>query len=355
MQRVAVEARPAVLLSFSGEDRRAYMQAHPFLSGPCRTMNLALLAELPAAISIRHPAAGCEVERFSEDELRLRPDVEVRLRSLLAKAGVPAAEALKRFAWKIAEVPPDTRSILDIGCGNGLELIFLRAAAPHASITAVDWDDHLLPEIRALTGVQFHKRNIVEFLRETAQTFDLVFSNHVVEHLYNPDEVLALLRARLNRDGMMLAAFPLDGAVASLRRDLDRAGGPISLLDLGGFDLGHPWKTTESDASETMLAAGFHAVRLVQKQGALNAAFAGEERELDIAERRGRRRQRLFFDPPRWMIRRLFGRHPPSFLVRLFYALERWFWFSGNNLKNSVAPEILAIAYAGPRRQGDSA
>jgi hypothetical protein len=142
----------------------------------------------------------------------------------------------------------------------------------------------------------------------------------------------------------MLAAFPLDGAVAAWWRDLEGAGSSLSLLDLGAVDLGHPWKTTASDASETMLALGFHRVRLVQKQGVLNAAFAGDESELEMAERRGRRLQRLVFDPPRWMIRLLFGRYPPSFLVRLFYALERRFWFGGNNLKNSVAPEILLIA-----------
>lgn len=341
-----METQPAILLSFSGEDRRAYMQAHPFLNGPRRAMNLALLAELPAATAIRRPAAGCEVERFSEDELGLRPDVGARLRSLLAEAGIPAAQALKRFAWKIAEIPPDTRSILDIGCGDGLELMFLRAAAPDAAITAIDWDDRLMPEIRALTGVQFQKRNFVEFLREVAETFDLVFSNHVVEHLYDPDEVLGLLRARLSPGGLMLAAFPLDGVVASLSRDLERTAGARSLLDLGELDLGHPWKTTASDASETMLAAGFHRVRLVQRQGALNTAVAGEEKELEMAERRGRRFRRLVFYPPRWIVRRLFGRHPPPFLVRLFYAFERRFWFGGNNLKNGVAPEILAIAYA---------
>ena len=355
MQRVAMKAQPAVLLGFSDEDQRAYLQTHPFLNGPSRAMNLALLAALPNAISIRRPAGGCEVERFSEDELRLRPDVEARLRSDLAAVGLRPAEivsAMKRFAWKLAEVPAGTRSILDIGCGDGLELIFLRAAAPEASLTAIDWGDRLMPEIRALTGVQFQRRHIIEFLKDTDGTFDLVFSNHVVEHMFDPDKAFALLRARLSRGGMMLAAFPLDGAVASLWRDLDGTGDSRTLLDLGALDIGHPWKTTVSDASETMLAAGFKGVRLIQRQGALNAAFAGEEGELETIERRGRHLQRLVLGPPRWMIRLLFGRQPPSFLGRLFYALERRFWFGSNNLKNTVAPELLLIAYAEPQRQG---
>jgi SAM-dependent methyltransferase len=283
MKRVAMGAQPAIVLSFQDEEQRAYMQAYPFLNGPRRAMNLRLLAQLPDAISIRQPAAGCEVERFSEEELRLRPEVEGRLRSLLAGAGCRSdeiASALKRLAWKVAEVPADARSILAIGCGDGLELIFLRAAAPHARISAVDWSDRLKPEIKKLTDTQFQSGNIIGYVEETVEKFDLIFSNHVIEHMYNPDEVLELLGARLEKDGIMLAALPLDGTLASMWNDLDKSGASKSLLELGDFDLGHPWKTTAADAFETMLAAGFHHVRLIQKQGMINVTFPGEEKEL---------------------------------------------------------------------------
>jgi SAM-dependent methyltransferase len=349
MERVAMGPRPAIVLSFPDEEQRAYMQTHPFLNGPRRTMNLTLLAQLPEAISIRRPTAGCEVERLSEDELRLRPEVEDRLRSLLAEAGFSpdeVASAVKRLAWKIIEVPPDARSILDIGCGDGLELIFLRAAAPHARISAVDWSDDLKPGIKDLTETQFQIRNIVEYLKGTAEKFDLIFSNHVIEHMYDPDELFELLRERLDINGVMLAALPLDGAVESLWRDLDKSGGSKSPLDLGAFDLGHPWKTTASDAAGTMRVAGFHRVRLVQRQGMINVAFTGEEKELQAIEFRGRRLQRLVFGPLRWVIRQSFGHHPPTSLVKLVYSLERRFWFGCNNLKNTVSPEILLVAHA---------
>jgi SAM-dependent methyltransferase len=342
-------AQPAIVLSFQDEEQRAYMQAHPFLNGPRRAMNLRLLAQLPDAISIRQPASGCEVERLSEEELRLRPEVEGRLRSLLAGAGCRSdevASALKRLAWKVAGVPADTRSILDIGCGDGLELIFLRAAAPHARISAVDWSDRLKPEIKKLTDTQFQSGNIIGYVEETVEKFDLIFSNHVIEHMYNPDKILELLRARLESDGIMLAALPLDGTLASMWNDLDKSGASKSLLDLGGFDLGHPWKTTAADAFETMLAAGFHRVRLIQKQGMINVTFPGEEKELEAIEIRGRRFQCLVFGPLKWVMQRLFGRYPPSSLVKLVYSLERRFWFGCNNLKNTVSPEILLIAHA---------
>jgi hypothetical protein len=165
--------------------------------------------------------------------------------------------------------------------------------------------------------------------------------------MYDPDAVCGALRRLLNPGGMMLAALPLDGVVDFCLSSLGDKGGVRSTLRLGAVDLGHPWKTTPADLRQTLLAAGFGRVRCVQRAGALNAAIAGEEVELAALTSRGMLIYRLIFGPLIWVAETLFGRNPPRWLVRLIYALERRVWFGGNNLKNIVAPEILAIAFNG--------
>lgn len=322
------------------------MQAFPFLNGPHRDIDDDILARLPGAISIRQPVAGCEVERCSNSELSLRPDVAERARSLLASLGLSRdalAAAFDRLAWKMTEVRPATKSILDVGCGDGVELLFLHAAAPEAQIFAIDWKDDLKPEVKSLRSIRFQAVRILEYLETTDETFDLIFSNHVIEHMYDPDAVCALLRRRLNPGGMMLTALPLDGAVGSLWANLRNSHLLESSLGLGAIDLGHPWKTTPADVRDTLLSAGFRQVRCVQRQGALNSAVAGEEEELAALEARGTALYRVFFGSLNWMAKKLFGGRPPRGAVKFIYALERRAWFGGNNLKNTVAPEILVV------------
>ncbi len=347
MKQVLVGPQPALVLVFPDVEQQVYLQSYPFLNGPRRDLNEALLARLPLAISVRNPASGCQVERHCAQELRLRPPVEERARSLLDSIGVPdrrIAGLMDRFAWKVSEIPADTRAILDIGCGDGIELAFLHAAAPDARITAIDWHDGLMAGIKNMSAVHFKALNILDYLEATTERFDLIFSNHVIEHMYDPDRVCALLQRCLAPGGTLLMALPLDGLVGSLWRVLANPKAFESPLGLGEFDLGHAWKTTPSDVRGTLLSAGFGSVRLVQRQGMLNAATAGEETELVRFEARGAALYNIVFGALRRAIGMVFGHRPPSWVVSLVYALERRVWFGGNNLKNTVAPEVLVRA-----------
>jgi SAM-dependent methyltransferase len=346
MKHVEIGPQPALLLAFRDEEQIGYMQTYSFPNGPRQDTNAAILASLPDVFSVRLPAQPCVIERRSADELRLRPDVEARVLSLLAACGLSGEEqtaAIDRFGWKVTEIPLDTTSIFDIGCGDGIELAFLHAAAPNARIKAVDLKYELRAEIGKLPAIRFEPAHIVEYLEGETETFDLIFSNHVVEHLYDPDRICALLRRRLNPGGTMLAALPLDGVVSAFWAGANDEKWRSSLA-VAELDLGHPWKTTPSDLRETLHAAGFGDVRFIQRQGRLNAAIAGEERELAALEVRGRALHRLVFGPLRWGAAVLFGDRPPDWVVKLICALERRVWFGGNNVKNSVAPEVLVEA-----------
>jgi len=314
------------------------------LNGTSREVNESILASIEKLVTVRRPHEACDVERLAPEEIRLSSDNEKRVVALFEEIGYSAkaiAEAMDLLSWKFCELPPDARNILDIGGGGGDEVVFLRAIAPQAKIVAIDWRD-AHPKVKKLTGVEFHSGDFRQYLEQTSEQFDIIFSNHVLEHMYDPDAVLTLLRRRLASGGKMFSALPLDGAVASLWPRL--AANHLSVVDLGGIDFGHPWKTTPSDLRETLLGAGFKTVRLVQRQDRVNRTSPGDERELLALENYGRRLDRFTFAPLRWMVRTIFGRLPPHAVVKAVYALESRAWFGPAQLKNSVAPEILAVA-----------
>ena len=314
-------------------------------------LNRQILGRLPKATNIRQPMVGCSVERLS---FSVRQDWSLRWRRELARfwmrlalQRIRSTEIFDRLAWKFRDVPAGTQRILDIGCGDGLELVFLRAAAPEARILAVDWLSESLPlrTVHAL-GIEFRKVDVSDYLETTSETFDLVFSNHVLEHMYEPDHALAMLRRRVSEGGRMIAALPLDGQGACLADTLARLTGtlPLCWVYFGSIDLGHPWKTTPADLKESLVSAGFANVRMVQQEQHLTRLLAVDEAGLDAFRMRARRLQRFFLEPLKALLATIFGNQAPFPLMRLFYAFESRIWFGANRLKNAESPEILVIA-----------
>jgi len=344
---VEIAPEPALLLKYSDEGRHAYMQSYPFLSGPRQELNQLILDGLPDALTVRRPTQTCKIERLSNRESRLPPEIEARARALFKEARVgdeEIAEAFSKIAWKCREIPQQARSILDIGCGGGMELVFLRALAPNSRILAIDWTDKVPARLKEVAQIEFRQRHVVEFLATSQEKFDIVFSNHVLEHMYDPDVVLKQIRDLLVSDGLMLAGLPLDGwgGFAPTMRNRPTQG--LASIDLGEFDFGHPWKTTASDLRETTISAGFGIVRLAQREGRLNVKTVGDEVRLSQRKARGERLRRVVLGPLRGVLLSAFGLHPPQPFTRLFYGLERRVWFGSNNLKNSTVPEVLLMA-----------
>jgi len=346
MRIIEAPAKPGMLIGISDYDYQAYMQTYPFLSGPREDLNRSILAELPSAVSVRQPQNICRIEFLADTEYALQPEVMARAHSLFQASGVSDSRihsALSSIAWKCRDIGPQMRDILAIGSGDGAELILLRAAAPDARIVAVDSYNVIPPGIVMAASVEFLQTNVIDYIERENEHFEVVFSNHVLEHMYDPMRVLAGLRRQLVQGGVMLAGLPLDGETSrailqhtSLLR--------LNPTDLGEFDLGHAWKTTTSDLYETVVAAGFKDVRLVQREHHLNYMNPGDETRLRAVNARGKQLNRLIFGPMRQVINTFFGRHPPPLALRLLYGLEHRVWFGSNNLKNRTTPEILVIA-----------
>ncbi len=110
--------------------------------------------------------------------------------------------------------------LLDLGCGTGASTAALLAAAPQATITAVDASAGMLARARQADWPQR-----VSFVHSRAEDlaaagvhgpFDGIFAAYLVRNLPNPDPVLARLRELL-APGAPLAIhdYALDGRLRS--------------------------------------------------------------------------------------------------------------------------------------------
>jgi ubiquinone/menaquinone biosynthesis C-methylase UbiE len=101
---------------------------------------------------------------------------------------------------------PAGSSVLEAGCGIGAQTVTLARNSPEANILSVDISDASLDSARervaseGLKNVTFRRADIFD-LPFSKESFDHVFLCFVLEHLRNPGEALACLRAVLKTGG----------------------------------------------------------------------------------------------------------------------------------------------------------
>ena len=128
---------------------------------------------------------------------------------------------LSRSARRM-QLPSDGTGLhlLDLGCGTGASTVALLAAAPQATITAVDASAGMLAKARQAdwpARVSFVHARAEELTAVGVHgPFDGIFAAYLVRNLSDPDSVLAGLREEL-APGAPLAVhdYALDGRVRS--------------------------------------------------------------------------------------------------------------------------------------------
>ena len=93
-------------------------------------------------------------------------------------------QALEGPAVRAAVGDPHGLAVLDLGCGTGRHALWLAEAG--AAVTAVDFSEGMLAEARrkpGAEGVRFVAHDLAWPLPFPAQSFDLVVSGLVLEHL----------------------------------------------------------------------------------------------------------------------------------------------------------------------------
>jgi SAM-dependent methyltransferase len=345
---VRTETQPAAdayLITSNDVVLQAYLQTYPFLTGPDEELNGRGLALLRAGPSLRRPTLDVSVNLLEQNDFPPSSDAEARVRKLCAAAALRKCDALlDDYHWKLAVADAKPDKVLSFGCGDGHELIMLRAMFPMARIEALDWTAKVSATLLSAADVSFRKADLIGTLDEP-ERYDLIFSNHTVEHFYEPDRLLRKLRARLSANGVLVCSMPLDGCPDdTFRRSLALwAATPSAVghLDAAWIDPGHPWKANASDVAETLKTAGFSSVQIFQR--AFNVPRG--KRLDEHALHRFRRRMALLHALTIKPVCALCGPFASNRRIRraIFGAMARLPW--GNaKLKNAQSREIVFVA-----------
>ena len=118
---------------------------------------------------------------------------------------------------------PSSGRALDFGCGNGSFSQMLADTLPGWTVVGSDISAIALSNSSANTrGVSFAS---LDSLKEAPETFDLIFSHHVLEHVPDLDEAWQLFRIISTRRAVALIVMPcgnagsLEHRLCALRRD----------------------------------------------------------------------------------------------------------------------------------------
>ena len=106
----------------------------------------------------------------------------------------------------LSRIPRDVRSILDYGCGQGSKTGILEEIFPNSEIFGIDISGNAIRK----ASERFPQHQFASFDGRVApfpdESFDLVFSWHVLEHVWNLEETIKDM-SRLVRDGTYLCAI----------------------------------------------------------------------------------------------------------------------------------------------------
>lgn len=161
------------------------------------------------------PYAGYIVDRASE-ELGVTTSRIALLQRLssayIAVFGVPEVGAHVRINSALAEIPPDARTILDIGCGPGMLMGQLERLPSKPQVTGIEIDRNA-----ASIATKAHPRSQVltgDFLTATLPEggFDCATMIDVLEHVPDGELLPFLRRARslIKPGGTLIMHVPAD-------------------------------------------------------------------------------------------------------------------------------------------------
>ena len=254
--------------------------------------------------------------------------------------------AMLDFNWKFEKFNFNRKKILSLGSGDGMELFFLRFKFPNAEIYAVDWVNKINPKILSSLKVKFETQNIYDYLIKNANSFDLIYSSHVLEHSYEIDYLLNLINKSLVIDGILASNLPLCSFYGIpyynfLNESLQNKN--INQVDGGLIDLGHPWKTNEYDLYSTLKQSNFDNINIYcnsnqivrMKRVKMNKFLSNANLKYNL--------NFLLIKPFKVIIQSLFGNNINYWVLKFFNRLVRSIPISDNKVAH-YTPETLFIA-----------
>lgn len=178
-----------------------------------------------------------------------------------AAAGYDAVADVQRVAgqWLLQSIQyqQDIQTALDVGCGSGAMTVQLAERLPFAEVDAIDISRGMLE-----MAVETHEHPRISFYEGDAEeipfeekSFDLVYSNFMLQWCPDPVAALTGMRRVLRRGGQLVLSMPGAGTLNEL------AAAWRSVDDKPHV---HPF-SSEDDFADAITAAGFAHADLVQR------------------------------------------------------------------------------------------
>jgi SAM-dependent methyltransferase len=143
--------------------------------------------------------------------------------------------------------------VLDYGCGDGSNLHILKNLS-HGILLGMDYNSVRLTRA---SGIVSSPDAVVcgDIFRGTlaSNTFDVIFCNHVLEHIHEDEEALRLFYAALKPSGLLMLGVPNEGSFICKVRD-------YVLQPYIRFTTDHVHFYTAQSLREKVLAGGFKIV-----------------------------------------------------------------------------------------------
>ena len=348
----------AFLIRLTDPEYQEYLQRNPFLNGPDHALNRrlreawysSLEVRRPGRVAFTHDALSAPLTKLVSEEDR------AAVNQACARVGLGATEAARVidvWAWKATRAPRNARRILSVGCGEGQELVVLRALFPDAELQGVDYNVVVPAEWRGTLRLgELKTQNIDDYLAAHPQSFDVVFSNHSLEHLSAPERTLRLVRDALVPGGTCVSAVPLEAdpsnpfyedlaAIALGHENAD------PYLDFELINPAHSWKTNRDDLAATFHNAGFRNIRMFTRANYPSyfqpPLHVSRGRRMRIV---GKVLEHITLRALRRGLRGLFPGEMPHVAIKGYYTLAGRCWFSRLRLIHNLMHEVVVTATA---------
>lgn len=346
---------PSLTLRIADVGLQIYLQDWSYLTGPNRQNNEKLFQALGTNLKLHAP-----VERAPIEELRGGPDAhlpagdKVAIAALLRTLALPADRLTglcNYFGWKIARAPRRARNILAIGCAGADECIVLRALFPDAALSGCDFDLRLPDDRAELLGLAAEACPIDDYLEKRPAQFDLVFSNHTLEHLTDPAKVIARVYSAISPGGTFVSGIPIEAHASNpFYKEvcaLAESGRVPYWLDLESLWMAHVWKTNPDHLLSVLKECGFENIRFYRRSDYPTAWRNHDPIDGDTTRKwlaAGRRLEKVTLAPLRATLKAVFGRSPPAWIVKRYYQTAQRLWFSKMRLVPLCIHEVAFVA-----------
>jgi len=116
----------------------------------------------------------------------------------------------------IISLIPNGSTVLDIACGSGVLCRKIKQRLPHTKVTGVDFSAYTIErnnELDRSLGVEYICLNISSSLRSIDRDFDVITMCEIIEHLDEPERVVADAMRLLKPGGRFIISCPHDNEI----------------------------------------------------------------------------------------------------------------------------------------------